>query len=89
MRLTFFQSTVKPTLTTTSKQQQPVINGQFDSPTISLNLAFIRPLFQTATFFRSQMAVVVDRYTLVKTRPSVLSLASLILANLNWLIVKS
>ena len=39
---------VKPALTTTSKQ------CRFDSSTTSLNLTFIRPLFQTATFLRSQ-----------------------------------
>ena len=44
----------KPALTTTSEQRPPVNNGQFGSLTASLNLTFIRPLFQTATFFRSQ-----------------------------------
>ena len=45
---------VKTALTTTSEQRSPVNNGQFDSSTTSLNLPFIRPLFQTTTFFRSQ-----------------------------------
>ncbi len=45
-----FKYTVKPVLTTTSEQQPPVNNGQFGSSTASLNLTFIRPLFQTATF---------------------------------------
>ncbi len=46
--------TVKPELTTTCDKRPPVNNGQFETSTASLNLSFIRPLFQTATFFRSQ-----------------------------------
>jgi hypothetical protein len=46
--------TVKPAITATSEQWPPVNNGRFDSSTASLNLTFIRPLFQTATFFRSR-----------------------------------
>ncbi len=46
--------TVKPAITATSEQWPPVNNGRFDTSTASLNLTFIRPLFQTATFFRSR-----------------------------------
>ncbi len=49
-----FLMTVIPALTTTSEQRPPVNNGQFASSKTSLNITFIRPLFQTATFFRSQ-----------------------------------
>ncbi len=46
--------TVKPALKTTSEQRPPVNNAQFDSSMTSQNLTFIRPIFQTTTFFRSQ-----------------------------------
>jgi hypothetical protein len=46
--------TVKPALTANSEQRPPVYNGQFDSLRTSLNLTFVRPLFQMGTFFRSQ-----------------------------------
>ncbi len=36
-----------------SQTWPPVNNGQFDTRMASLNLSFIRHLFQTATFFRS------------------------------------
>ncbi len=48
------QSSVNPAFTTTSEQWPPVNNSPFDSSATSLNLTFIRPLFQTANFFRSQ-----------------------------------
>jgi hypothetical protein len=47
-------STVKPDLMTTSEQRPPVNNGQFESSTASQNLSFIRHLYLTAAFFRSQ-----------------------------------
>ena len=50
----YYICTVKPDLTTTFEQRLPVNNGQFYSSTTSLNLSFIKHLFQTATFFRSQ-----------------------------------
>ncbi len=45
---------LKPALKTPSEQGPPVNNGWFDSSLTSLNPTFIRHLFQTATFFRSQ-----------------------------------
>ncbi len=41
---------VKPDLATTCEQRPPVNNGQFESPTTSLNLSFIRHICQTAAF---------------------------------------
>ncbi len=53
-----FGHTVKPYLTVTCEQRPPVNNGKFESSTTSLNISFIRHLWQRPLFQVPRVAVV-------------------------------